>query len=271
MSSPRIGGAYAPDTTGWFADAGGHIVSEAERRWIGSSAARRCAAATNGNIAVLDPSCTPNRISEGILNRVRVFDYGVMPRESKLLRPIASVGGPHQLHWRAAEAFDALAKAVNVALKIELKAVSAWRVHRWRSRSDYEAYVRRNYPSLAEGRKWVAFDSPHETGLAVDIGVGGLWPTRNTVDAQRRRPLHKWLVRHAAAYGWMPYTAEPWHWEFPIDTAEYRAEAGAGLQTFGAEECDSCTTDDDVVEADDIVESDCICEDMDMFDEPGKP
>lgn len=164
------------------------------------------------------------------MKRVRVRDYGVLKRDSNLLRPIASVGGPHRLHWRAAEAFETLARGVRAALRIELKAASGWRPHRWASRSEYEAQLVRSFGSIAEGSKYLAFDSPHETGLAVDLGVGGLWPTRSTIDAQRRRPLHAWLQEHAAEHGWVPYAAEPWHWEFPTDPAEYRDEAGADIE-----------------------------------------
>ena len=211
--------------------------------------------------------------------RVRVKDYGVIQGRSQLLRPIASIGGPHRLHWRAAEAFAALASAVKLALEIELRAVSGWRAHRWASRRAYEDFIRHNYPSLAEGRKWLAFDSPHETGLAVDIGVGGLWPTRSTIEQQRQRPLHRWLVQHAADHGWAPYTAEPWHWEFQHDPAAYRAEVAAELQRLepgahGHDQADvgdidpTDDADDHAVEADDILDPSCVCEDLDMSVDP---
>lgn len=197
------------------------------------------------------------------MNRVRVRDYGVLPGGSKLLVEIPSVGVPQRLHWCAAEAFRDLAGAVKAALKIDLQAASAWRPHRWASRRDYEAYLLRNYKSMAEGRKWIAFDSPHETGLAVDLGVGGLWPTRKTIDQQRERPLYKWLVRHAAKYGMVPYTAEPWHWEFPIDPAKYRAEAGADLSAVDPQQTDAANSTDATDATDvDICEADDICEDL---------
>ncbi len=186
--------------------------------------------------------------------RVSVREYGVLKRGSPLLQPIASVNCTQSLHWRAAESFAALAIAVKAAVNVELKAASAWRPHRWSSLKEYEDFLLRNYGSLAEGRRWLAFVSPHETGLAVDIGVGGLWPARKTIEQQRRQPLYRWLVKHAGDHGWSPYQAEPWHWEFPMDPAQYRAEAGQNGEEAGA---DSSSPDDDMV-----CESDEICEEV---------
>lgn len=189
--------------------------------------------------------------------RVSVREYGVLKRGSPLLLPIASVNCTQYLHWRAAESFAAIAIAVKAALNVELKAASAWRPHRWSSRKEYEDFLLRNYGSLAEGRRWLAFDSPHETGLALDLGVGGLWPTRKTIEQQRRQPLHRWLVKHAEDHGWHPYQAEPWHWEFPMDSAQYRAEVGPDSGEPSADTGAVSSGPDDM-----SCESDEICEEV---------
>jgi len=148
--------------------------------------------------------------------RVRVKVYGAMARDSALLVPISSVGQPRRLHVLAATALATMAEAVKRDLKLELKIASGWRAHRWDSPEQYKKVLIQRFGSVAEGRKWLAFNSPHETGLAIDIGVGGLWPSRSTAPAQKKQPLHKWMVEHAHEFGWHPYKVEPWHWEFPM-------------------------------------------------------
>jgi LAS superfamily LD-carboxypeptidase LdcB len=79
--------------------------------------------------------------------------------------------------------------------------------------------------SVARGRRFLAFDSPHETGLALDLGCGGLAPVAATIARQRRTPLHAWLVANAWKFGFHPYQAEPWHWEHPVELGSYVAGA----------------------------------------------
>lgn len=153
--------------------------------------------------------------------RIGVRLYGKLSGDSALLVPVPATGGPKRLHRVAAAALTRMAEAVQRDLGIELKLASAWRAHRWQSRAQYEAVVIAKYGSVAEGRRWLAFDSPHETGLAIDIGVGGLKPSRASVAFQRKQPLHHWLVAHAWEYGYHPYKVEPWHWEFPISREAY--------------------------------------------------
>ena len=149
--------------------------------------------------------------------RVRVKDYGTMPADSPLLTEIPGTRDkPRKLHRLAAEAFQKMAARAREELKLELQAASGWRRHRWKSWEHYETTMIKKYGSVKAGRKWLAYNSPHETGLAVDFGVGGLEPNRKTRDKQRKTPLHAWLVEHAAEFGWHPYKNEPWHWEYPI-------------------------------------------------------
>jgi len=103
---------------------------------------------------------------------------------------------------------------------------SGWREHRWRDRAHYEGELRRRYGSVAEGKRWLAFDSPHETGLACDLGSCGLEPRSSTVDAQRATPLHRWLEIAAPALGWVRYELEPWHIELPVPFERWASPDG---------------------------------------------
>lgn len=173
-------------------------------------------------------------------NRVRVRDYGCLASSDPRLIPIASVPGKTcKLHHLAAAAFANLSLACVIQTGIKLAAASGWRPHRWRDRADYENYLIETYsdrlrdqtanmtPERARahiiqyGRRWVAYDSPHETGLAVDLGCGGLSPDSATAQRQKLTTLYHWLTDHAAAYGWTPYLPEPWHWEFNVPKAEW--------------------------------------------------
>jgi D-alanyl-D-alanine carboxypeptidase len=149
-------------------------------------------------------------------NRVRVKDYGrIDDGDDSRLVPIPSIPGKTcKLHRLAAAAFTVMAYACFVQTGIRLVAASGWRPHRWTSRAEYEAYLVKHYGSILAGRKWVAFDSPHETGLAVDFGSSGLSPDSKTAQKQKLTPAYKWLKDNAALYGFTPYLPEPWHWEF---------------------------------------------------------
>lgn len=149
--------------------------------------------------------------------RVRVARFGTLARSSSLLVEVRSSGSRTKtLHGLAREGLAAMsAAAVSVGLP-ELAAASAWRPHRWRSRAQYEAKMKERYGSVSEGRRWVAYSSPHETGLAIDFGVGGLEPRRKTAAKQRETKLYAWLKANAYRFGWHPYALEPWHWEFPL-------------------------------------------------------
>ena len=89
-----------------------------------------------------------------------------------------------------------------------LKIVSA---HRSR---EYQDSLRRKEPNA--GRAGLAVNSPHFTGRALDIYVGG--EPVITKDANRaiqvETPVYKWLVKNAERFGFYPYFYEPWHWEY---------------------------------------------------------
>ena len=89
-----------------------------------------------------------------------------------------------------------------------LRIVSAYRS------PEYQAALRKREPGA--GRAALAVNSPHSTGHALDIYVGGE-PVR-TLDSNRliqvQTPAYQWLVKNAHKFGFYPYFYEPWHWEY---------------------------------------------------------
>lgn len=89
-----------------------------------------------------------------------------------------------------------------------LRIVSAYRS------PEYQAALRKREPNV--GRAALAKNSPHFTGQALDIYVGGEPVT--TKDANRliqvQTPAYKWLVKNANRFGFYNYFYEPWHWEY---------------------------------------------------------
>ncbi|CAN5593351.1 hypothetical protein BH18ACI3_BH18ACI3_18020 [soil metagenome] len=89
-----------------------------------------------------------------------------------------------------------------------LRIVSAYRS------PEYQEALRKKEPNA--GRAALAKHSPHSTGHALDIYVGGE-PVK-TLDSNRliqvQTPAYKWLVKNAHRFGFYPYFYEPWHWEY---------------------------------------------------------
>jgi hypothetical protein len=89
-----------------------------------------------------------------------------------------------------------------------LKIVSAFRSR------EYQDKLRRESPN--SGSAGLAVNSPHFTGRALDLYVGG--DPVDTRDSNRvlqvRTPVYQWLVRNAERFGFRPYVYEPWHWEY---------------------------------------------------------
>jgi D-alanyl-D-alanine carboxypeptidase len=83
----------------------------------------------------------------------------------------------------------------------------------FRSR-EYQERLRRESPNA--GSAGLAVNSPHFTGRALDLYVGG--EPVDTKDSNRMiqvdTPAYKWLVRNAERFGFRPYFYEPWHWEY---------------------------------------------------------
>jgi len=89
-----------------------------------------------------------------------------------------------------------------------LKIVSAFRSR------EYQARLRRESPG--SGRAGLATNSPHFTGRALDLYVGGEPVTTKDFNRaiQIQTPVYKWLVKNAERFGFFPYFYEPWHWEY---------------------------------------------------------
>ncbi|HKP46302.1 MAG TPA: D-alanyl-D-alanine carboxypeptidase family protein [Pyrinomonadaceae bacterium] len=89
-----------------------------------------------------------------------------------------------------------------------LKIVSAFRSR------DYQDKLRRESPN--SGSAGLAVNSPHFTGRALDLYVGG--EPVDTRDPNRQIQIntrvYQWLVKNADKYGFRPYFYEPWHWEY---------------------------------------------------------
>ena len=86
-------------------------------------------------------------------------------------------------------------------------------VSSFRSR-EYQDELRRKSPQT--GRAGLATNSPHFTGRALDLYVGGdpveTKDSNRAVQIQGR--VYQWLVKNAARFGFRPYFYEPWHWEY---------------------------------------------------------
>jgi LAS superfamily LD-carboxypeptidase LdcB len=89
-----------------------------------------------------------------------------------------------------------------------LKIVSAFRSR------EYQDELRRKSPNA--GSAGLAVNSPHFTGRALDLYVGGSpVDTRDSNRAiQVKTPAYRWLVHNAERFGFRPYFYEPWHWEY---------------------------------------------------------
>jgi hypothetical protein len=89
-----------------------------------------------------------------------------------------------------------------------LKIVSAYRSR------EYQDQLRKQSPN--SGRAGLAVNSPHCTGRALDLYVGG--EPVSTKDENRalqtRGAVYRWLVKNASRFGFQPYFYEPWHWEY---------------------------------------------------------
>lgn len=89
-----------------------------------------------------------------------------------------------------------------------LKIVSAFRSR------EYQEKLRRESPNA--GRAGLAVNSPHFTGRALDLYVGG--DPVETKDSNRalqvQTRVYQWLVHNAERFGFRPYYYEPWHWEY---------------------------------------------------------
>ena len=159
----------------------------------------------------------------------RLGRAGLSPGASLLSAPIGEFYDPTrapdllQLEQQTYSAYQRMIAAAAKDLKSELnltptgelagnekylRIVSAYRS------PEYQAALRKREPGA--GRAALAVNSPHSTGHALDIYVGGE-PVK-TLDSNRliqvQTPAYKWLVKNAHKFGFYPYFYEPWHWEY---------------------------------------------------------
>ncbi len=129
---------------------------------------------------------------------------------------VTGVGGKRiQLHRLAADAWRAMVSAARVAGISEplLLPTSGYRSPEYQQQLWDEALARYGSPEAA--RKWVAppGSSAHQSGRAMDLYLGGKNDSGN-VNSLRTLAAYKWLVANAQRFGFYPYGAEPWHWEY---------------------------------------------------------
>lgn len=172
-------------------------------------------------------------------NRVRVSEYGSLSGDSPLLAPVPTAPGlPQQrAHVLAARAAAAIGEDVRRDLGISLLFASGWRPRLWKSREEYRKALVAQYKErlvktwkrpvtddevFAYGRLLRAYESPHETGLALDLGCGGMEPVSATIRKQEETPLYRWLVANMWRHGFTPYLREPWHLEMRVPLGAYR-------------------------------------------------
>ena len=89
-----------------------------------------------------------------------------------------------------------------------LKVISSFRSR------EYQEELRRKSPNA--GSAGLAVNSPHFTGRALDLYVGGKPVETNDFNRaiQVQTKVYQWLVKNAERYGFRPYYYEPWHWEY---------------------------------------------------------
>jgi len=163
--------------------------------------------------------------------------FGNMPLTDTRLVPIRSPDprNPQKLHILCAMRFNALAAAAQAAGMGVLKVASGFREHPYKN--DYKYYCQQMkiaYPKMTcqQAGEVKAFKSPHETGLAFDLGAPSPFsPDMKRAPAQRASKLFKWLQANAHKYGVTPYKHEPWHWEC-TSTRESWVEGCEWTSTF---------------------------------------
>ena len=135
---------------------------------------------------------------------------------------VKGVNGPVQLQRLAAQAWAALVDAARAEGQREplLLPASGYRSSARQARLYQQALDRYHTPEQA--RRWVAppGGSAHQSGRAIDFYLGGRNASTN-VAVLRRMPGLLWLTRNAERFGFYPYEAEPWHWEYnpPAESA----------------------------------------------------
>lgn len=168
-----------------------------------------------GADGVLDQNSLMALVSQWQSNRLKVrtpatADQLIMAPPSDFYDP-GRAPELRQVERNTYEAYQRMVAAAADDLKPAgqyLKIVSAFRSR------EYQDELRRKSPNA--GSAGLAVNSPHFTGRALDLYVGGSpVDTRDSNRAiQVKTPAYRWLVRNAERFGFRPYFYEPWHWEY---------------------------------------------------------
>jgi hypothetical protein len=140
---------------------------------------------------------------------------------------VHGVNGPVRLQRHAAQAWAALVDAARAeGLREPLLLPASGYRSSARQASLYQLALDR-YHTPEQARRWVAPPgaSAHQSGRAIDFYLGGRNASSN-VAALRRLPAYLWLASHAQPFGFYPYEAEPWHWEYNPPAASAATRAG---------------------------------------------
>lgn len=151
----------------------------------------------------------------------RIKDRSTPPPDQLTLVPASEFYDPERpesLRYVDRQAYAAYKKMVAAAMaeltlnpasnEGWLKIISAFRS------PAYQAQLRKQNPR--SGRAGLAVNSPHFTGRALDLYVGGEPVSANDQNRaiQVNTKVYQWLVKNAARFGFYPYFYEPWHWEY---------------------------------------------------------
>src|SRR5436190_6599135 len=149
----------------------------------------------------------------------------VEPPSSELVNVERRHGGPRQLHRDAYAAYQRLKAAAEAdGIPANLLTMTSG----YRSVASQQVLwegALRKYGAPQAARRWVAppGGSPHHTGRAIDFNLGGRNNSENVAQL-RLTAAYRWLVCNAARFGFFPYAAEPWHWEYnpPADVTSLK-------------------------------------------------
>ena len=172
-----------------------------------------------GSSGVLDQNTLMAMISEWQRNRLKIRTAAT--QDELILAPSSDFYDPsrapelRQVERKTYEAYKEMVAAAHAdpALKLSSKDNYFKIISSFRS-PEYQAELRRKSPNA--GSAGLAVNSPHFTGRALDIYVGG--DPVDTKDSNRaiqvNTPAYRWLVRNAERFCFRPYFYEPWHWEY---------------------------------------------------------
>lgn len=172
-----------------------------------------------GSSGVLDQNTLMALVSLWQRNRLKIRTPAT--QDQLILAPASDFYDPsrapelRQVERKTYEAYKEMVAAAYADPELKLSAKDQYFkiISSFRS-SEYQAELRRKSPNA--GSAGLAVNSPHFTGRALDIYVGG--SPVDTKDSNRaiqvNTPAYRWLVHNAERFGFRPYFYEPWHWEY---------------------------------------------------------